>query len=72
MPKKSTVDLHPNNICIGVRYNEQSTPNKIIIFGFLSNKEIQSFPINQNKGAPYYDVPQSSFKPIEMLNKELS
>ena len=45
MPKIHDVRDKPKDIYIGVKYNKHS--------------EILKYPVKQNKGAPYYEVPLS-------------
>jgi len=64
MPKIHDVRDKPKDIYIGVKYNETVEPNQIQILGYIKRSEILSYPIKQNKGAPYYEVPLSSLQSI--------
>ena len=57
MPKIHDVRDKPKDIYIGVKYNETVQPNEIQILGFIKRSDILNFPIKQNKGAPYYEIP---------------
>lgn len=64
MPKIHDVISKPKDIYIGVKYNKTVSPNQIQILGYIKQSEIVKFPIKQNKGAPYYEVPLSELLPI--------
>ena len=64
MPKIHDVRDKPKDIYIGVKYNETVEPNQVIILGYIKHSEILKYPIKQNKGAPYYEVPLSKLLPI--------
>lgn len=64
MPKIHDVKDKPKDIYIGVKYNETIEPNEIQILGFIKRSEILNYPIKQNKGAPYYEVPLYKLLPI--------
>ncbi|WP_418637664.1 hypothetical protein [Winogradskyella sp.] len=64
MPKIHDVRDKPKDIYIGVKYNETVEPNQIQILGYIKRSEILNYPIKQNKGAPYYEVPLSKLSPI--------
>ena len=64
MPKIHDVRDKPKDIYIGVKYNETVQPNQVHILGYIQRSEILKFPIKQNKGAPYYEVPLSQLTPI--------
>ncbi len=65
MPKIHDVRDKPKDIYIGVKYNETTEPNEIQILGFITRFEILKYPVKQNKGAPYYEVPLSELLPID-------
>ena len=64
MPKIHDVNDKPKDIYIGVKYNETVEPNEIQILGFIKPSKIKTCNINQNKGAPYYEVPLSYLEEI--------
>ncbi len=64
MPKIHDVRNKPKDIYIGVKYNETVEPNEIQILGYIKRSEILKYPVRQNKGAPYYEVPLSKLNPI--------
>lgn len=64
MPKTHDVRDKPKDIYIGVKYNETVEPNEIQILGYIKRSEILNYPIKQNKGAPYYEVPLFKLLPI--------
>lgn len=64
MPKIHDVTGKPKDIYIGAKYNETVEPNEIQILGYIKRSEILSYPVEKNKGAPYYKVPLSKLKPI--------
>lgn len=68
MPKIYDVRNHPKDIYIGVKYNETVEPNQIQIIGYIDRDSILKYPIEQNKGAPYYNVPLVVLNPIEKLS----
>jgi hypothetical protein len=57
MPKIHDVRDKPKDIYIGVKYNETVEPNEIQILGYIKRSDILNFPVKQNKGAPYYEIP---------------
>lgn len=65
MPKIHDLRAKPKDIYIGVKYDETISPHEIEIIGYLERDKILEFPVEKNKGAPYYKVPLSSLKPIE-------
>jgi len=65
MPKIHDVRDKPKDIYIGVKYNETVEPNEIQILGYIKSSEILKYPIKQNKGAPYYEIPLNALQPIE-------
>ena len=64
MPKIHDVRDKPKDIYIGVKYNETVEPNQVHILGYIKRPEILKYPVKQNKGAPYYEVPLSKLLPI--------
>jgi len=64
MPKIHDVKDKPKDIYIGVKYNEIVEPNEIHILGYIKRSDILKYPVKQNKGAPYYEIPLSSLMPI--------
>lgn len=64
MPKIHDVRDKPKDIYIGVKYNETVEPNQEHILGYIKRQEILKYPVKQNKGAPYYEVPLSKLLPI--------
>jgi len=64
MPKIHDVRDKPKDIYIGVKYNETLDPNEVQILGYIKCSEILKYPIKQNKGAPYYEVPLNKLLPI--------
>jgi len=68
MPKVHDLNDHPKDFYIGSKYDETTTPNQIKIIGFIERSEILKYPIEKNKGAPYYKFPLSKLINIEYLN----
>lgn len=66
MPKIHDVRDKPKDLYIGVKYNETVEPNQIQLLGFITRSEILKYPVKQNKGAPYYEVPLKNLQPISM------
>lgn len=64
MPKIHDVQNQPKDIYIGVKYDETVEPNQIEILGFIEKKDIFNYPVKQNKGAPYYEIPISCLRRI--------
>jgi hypothetical protein len=64
MPKIHDVRDKPKDIYIGVKYDETVEPNEVEILGFIERKDIMKFPIKQNKGAPYYEIPLEELRRI--------
>ncbi|WP_203256354.1 hypothetical protein [Hyunsoonleella ulvae] len=64
MPKIHDVRDKPKDLYIGVKYNETVEPNQIQILGYIKRSEILNYPIKQNKGAPYYEVPLFKLRSI--------
>jgi len=64
MPKIHDVRDKPKDIYIGCKYNETVEPNEIQILGYITRSEILKYPVKQNKGAPYYEVPLFKLLPI--------
>ena len=64
MPKIHDVRDKPKDIYIGAKYNETIEPNEVQILGFIKRSEILNYPVKQNMGAPYYEVPLSVLKEI--------
>ena len=65
MPKIHDVRDKPKDIYVGVKYNETAEPDEIQILGYITRSEILKYPVKQNKGAPYYEVPLSELLPID-------
>ena len=65
MPKIHDVHDKPKDIYIGAKYNETVEPNEVQILGFIKRSEILKFPVKQNKGAPYYEIPLSHLSQID-------
>jgi hypothetical protein len=65
MPKIHDVNHKPKDIYIGAKYNETIEPNEVQLLGYITHAEILAFPIKQNMGAPYYEVPIWKLKPIQ-------
>jgi len=73
MPKTHDfVDNVQKDILIGAKYNETARPESIDILGFITVQDAVKFPIEQNKGAPYYNIPLSRLTPISKLRSYLS
>lgn len=64
MPKIHDVRDKPKDLYIGVKYNETVEPNEIQILGYIKRSDILNFPIKQNKGAPYYEIPLARLSKI--------
>jgi len=66
MPKIYDVNEKPKDFYIGVKYNETTIPNEIEILGFIKRCDItvSKYPIKQNKGAAYYEIPLTDLQPI--------
>lgn len=62
MPKIHDVRDKPKDVYVWVKYNETVEPNEIQILWFIKRDDILNFPIKQNKGAPYYEVPLIKLK----------
>lgn len=67
MPKIHDVRSLPKDIYIGVKYNETVEPNQIQIIGYILHADVLKYPVKQNKGAPYYEIPIADLHPIEKL-----
>jgi len=65
MPKIHDVRDKPKDIYIGVKYNETAEPHEIQILGYITRFKILKYPVKQNKGAPYYEVPLSELLQID-------
>lgn len=61
MPK---IHDKPKDIYIGARYNETIHPNEVQILGSITHSKVIKYPIKQNKGSPYYEVPIADLVPI--------
>ena len=66
MPKIHHVINKPKDIYIATKYNETTTPNEVIVVGYMNREDIFNHPIEQDKGAPYYKVPLKAFKPFKI------
>lgn len=65
MPKKQPVDTKSDDtILIGARYDETVEPNSVEILGYMRFKKVKTYPVEQNKGAPYYKVPLTDLMQI--------
>lgn len=64
MPKIHDVNNKPKDIYVGVKYNEEVEPNEISIIGIIGRAQILNYPVKQNKGAPYYEVPLRDLIPL--------
>jgi hypothetical protein len=67
MPKIHDVQRKPKDIYIGAKYNETVTPNEVQLLGYITREAILNYPIKQNLGAPYYEVPLWRLKAIEPI-----
>jgi hypothetical protein len=66
MPKIHDVNDKPKDIYVGVKYNEEVEPNEISIIGIIGRAQILNYPVRQNKGAPYYEVPLRDLTPLTL------
>ena len=64
MPKIHDVHNKPKDIYIGAKYNETVEPNEVQILGYIKHDDILNYPVKQNKGAPYYEIPLKALKEI--------
>jgi hypothetical protein len=64
MPKIHDVKNKPKDLYVGAKYNETVEPNEIQILGYIKQAEILQYPVKQNKGAPYYEIPLHVLQPI--------
>jgi len=64
MPKIYDIINKPKDIYIGVKYNETVEPNEIQIMGSITKQQIMKYPVKQNKGAPYYEIPLNDLTSI--------
>lgn len=62
MPKIYDVQNKPKDVYVGAKYNETVEPNEVQIIGYMTRKEILTYPISKNKGAAYYEVPIKDLK----------
>ena len=67
MPKVYDIHDKPKDIYVGTKYNEQTSPNTVQIIGFIYIENIKNYPIEKNKGAPYYKIPLNDLTTIEDL-----
>lgn len=65
MPKIHDVRDQPKDFYIGAKYNETVEPNEVQIIGYIERAKILDYPIKQDKGAPYYEIPLFHLKPIQ-------
>lgn len=65
MPKIHDVISKPKDIYIGAKYNETITPNEVQIIGYIRQKDILKYPKQQNKGAPYFNIPLTDLQIID-------
>jgi len=65
MPKIHDIQDKPKDFYIGAKFNETVKPNIVQLIGFIEPNQIKRFPIKQNKGAPYYEVPLNALIPIK-------
>lgn len=65
MPKIHDVNDKPKDLYIGAKYNETIEPNEVQILGYIKRSDILKYPIRQNKGAPYYEIPLSTLLQID-------
>ena len=72
MPKVYDITHKPKDFYIGVKYNETTQPNEVIIVGFITRKDILKYKIERNKGAPYYKIPLSDLQNISLLSNYLN
>jgi hypothetical protein len=66
MPKIYDITNKPKDMYIGVKYNETVEPNEVEIIGSITRQNIMKYPIKQNKGAPYYEIPLNDLTPINI------
>lgn len=66
MPKIHDVRDKPKDFYIGTKYNETVEPNVIQILGYMNRAAIMHYPVKQNKGAPYYEVPLYKLNPLTL------
>jgi hypothetical protein len=66
MPKIHDVINKPKDVYVAAKYNETSHPHKVIVVGYMRHKDIFNYPIEQDKGAPYYKVPLKDFSPFRI------
>ena len=64
MPKVNNVINKPKDVYIGVKYNETIEPNEINIVGYIKHNSVLKYPIKQNKGAAYYEIPFNILKKL--------
>ena len=73
MPKIHDFDDNSQkDILIGAKYNETTRPESIDILGFITVQDAIQFPIEQDKGAPYYNIPLNQLTPIGRLRNYLN
>ena len=73
MPKKQPIDTKSDDmLLIGTKYNDDAIPCNVEIYGFMKLAKVKTYPVEKNKGAPYYKVPLIDFEPIEKLIKTSS
>lgn len=66
MPKVSNVFDRPKDIYVGCRYHEMLEPNRVEIHGWMRHDDIIEYPIKQNKGAKYFEVPLFDLKQFKL------
>lgn len=64
MPKIHDIIAKPKDIYIGAKYNETVEPNEVDVLGYIERAKILNYPVEQNKGAPYYNIPLADLKAI--------
>ena len=65
MPKIHDEDK-PKDVYVGCKYNDEVTPNEVIVCGWMKREDIIKYPVKQNKGAPYYEVPIKDLKGFDV------
>lgn len=65
MPKVKCVIDRPKDIFVACKYNETTDPDTVEIWGWMSGDDVLGYPIKQNKGAKYFEVPLNKFNSFE-------
>ena len=65
-PEETYAIEHEKSVWTRTNNNETVEPNEVQLLGYIQRRDVLNYPVKQNKGAPYYEVPLYSLTKFKL------